>query len=118
MSGSDHEAPILSTYAEIRVLVVDDHQLFASSLAATLGAEPDISIVGVAHDIAGAERSVAAARPDVILLDHRLPDGDGVAAIGRLRRRHDDAQVVVLTATTAEHVLIAAIEAGAAGFVS
>jgi DNA-binding NarL/FixJ family response regulator len=104
--------------AEIRVLIVDDHQLFASSLAATLGAEPDIVIVGVANDIAGAERSLALAKPDVILLDHRLPDGDGVAAIGRLSLRHDSAQFVILTASTAEHVLIAAIEAGAAGFVS
>jgi DNA-binding NarL/FixJ family response regulator len=52
------------------------------------------------------------------LLDHRLPDGDGVAAIGRLSVRHTSAQFVILTASTAEHVLIAAIEAGAAGFVS
>jgi DNA-binding NarL/FixJ family response regulator len=104
--------------AEIRVLIVDDHQLFASSLAAALDAEPDISIVGVANDIAGAEKSMAVVKPDVVLLDHRLPDGDGVAAIGRLSQRHDPAQFVVLTASTAEHVLIAAIDAGAAGFVS
>ncbi len=113
-SGESRPEPATS---KIRVFVVDDHQLFASSLAATLGAEPDMEIVGVANDIASAERSLAAAQPDVVLLDHRLPDGDGVAAIGRLGARHR-AQFVMLTASTAEHVLIAAIDAGAAGFIS
>jgi DNA-binding NarL/FixJ family response regulator len=54
----------------------------------------------------------------VVLLDHRLPDGDGVAAIGSLLQLRPAVQVVVLTASTAEHVLIAALEAGAAGFLS
>jgi DNA-binding NarL/FixJ family response regulator len=116
-SGSEGSQPDSSVNAKIRVFVVDDHQLFASSLAATLGAEADMTIVGVANDIAGAERALASAEPDVVLLDHRLPDGDGVAAIGRLSLRHQ-AQFVMLTASTAEHVLIAAIDAGAAGFIS
>ena len=57
-------------------------------------------------------------RPDVLLLDHRLPDGDGVSAIPRLRELRPSMTVVVLTASTAEHVMVAAIEAGVAGFVS
>jgi DNA-binding NarL/FixJ family response regulator len=117
MSTSDESRRQPPADALIRVFVVDDHQVFASSLAATLGAEPDMVVVGVSNDIADAERALAAAEPDVVLLDHRLPDGDGVAAIGRLSRRHE-AQFVMLTASTAEHVLIAAVEAGAAGFIS
>lgn len=117
MSTPDGPGTEPSASAPIRVYVVDDHQLFASSLASALGAEPDMVVVGTSHDLAGAERSIAAARPDVVLLDHRLPDGDGVTAIGRLTRHHR-APVVMLTASTAENVLIAAIEAGAAGFIS
>jgi DNA-binding NarL/FixJ family response regulator len=116
-SESAGPQPSSSVNEKIRVFVVDDHQLFASSLAATLAAETDMVVVGVANDITGAESALASAEPDVVLLDHRLPDGDGVAAIGRLSLRHP-AQFVMLTASTAEHVLIAAIDAGAAGFIS
>lgn len=102
----------------IRVLLVDDHEVVATSLAQVLGAEPDIVVVGVADSVAAARAQVTSARPDVVLLDHRLPDGDGVAAIGSLLQLRPTAQVVVLTASTAEHVLISALEAGAAGFLS
>jgi DNA-binding NarL/FixJ family response regulator len=100
-----------------RLLLVDDHEIFTSSLVAALETEPGIEVSGVAHDLAAARRMLPARRPDVVLLDHRLPDGDGVAAIRDLRALHD-AQFVVLTASTADQVLMAAIEAGAAGFVS
>ena len=118
MAGPDTEPEDHATHASIRLLVVDDHQLFASSVADALAAEPDIEVVGMAHDVAGAERAVAMAKPDVVLLDHRLPDGDGVATISRLTQLHPAAQIVVLTASTADQVLVAAIEAGAAGFLS
>jgi DNA-binding NarL/FixJ family response regulator len=72
----------------------------------------------VAGTIERAEALVKSALPDVILLDHRLPDGDGVAAIGRFRALRPDVRVVVLTASAADHVLVAAIEAGASGFLS
>ena len=61
---------------------------------------------------------MATTAPDVVLLDHRLPDGDGVAAIKDLRAIRPSAGIVILTASAADHVLVAAIEAGAAGFVS
>ena len=74
--------------------------------------------VGVAGSLHRARSLIATARPDVVLLDHRLPDGDGVSAIGELRAIRPAIRVVVLTASAADHVLIAAIEAGASGFVS
>lgn len=102
----------------VRVLIVDDHEVLAASLALVLDDQPDMTTVGVAGTIAKAKALVVSATPDVVLLDHRLPDGDGVAAIGELRRLRPSAEVVVLTASAADHVLVAAIEAGAAGFVS
>jgi DNA-binding NarL/FixJ family response regulator len=100
------------------VLIVDDHEVLASSLAMVLEAEPDLKSVGVAGTLEKARGMVVSTAPDVILLDHRLPDGDGVAAIGELRRLRPSAHVVVLTASAADHVLVSAIEAGASGFVS
>ena len=108
----------MDTESPVRVLIVDDHDVLASSLAMVLDAEPDLMSVGVAGTLEKARGMVVSTTPDVILLDHRLPDGDGVAAIGELRRLRPSAQVVVLTASAADHVLVAAIEAGASGFVS
>ena len=102
----------------VRVLIVDDHEVLAASLALVLDDQPDITTVGVAGTVAKAKALIVTATPDVVLLDHRLPDGDGVAAIGELRRLRPSAEIVVLTASAADHVLVAAIEAGAAGFVS
>jgi DNA-binding NarL/FixJ family response regulator len=102
----------------VRVLIVDDHEVLASSLAMVLDAEEDLSAVGVATTLEQARAIIAKARPDVVLLDHRMPDGDGVAAIPSLRRRQPSIGIVVLTASSSDHVLLAAIEAGASGFLS
>ncbi len=102
----------------VRVLIVDDHEVLASSLAQALDIEPDLHVVGRAGSLASAERMILTTTPDVLLLDHRLPDGDGVGAIPRLRALRQRMAVVVLTASTAEHVLVSAIESGASGFVS
>lgn len=102
----------------IRVLVVDDHEVLATSLAHVLDAEPDMVSVGVAGSIERAKSMVQTTAPDVVLLDHRLPDGEGVAAVAELRALRPGVKVVVLTASAADHVLVAAIEAGVSGFVS
>lgn len=101
----------------VRVLLVDDHAMFASSLAFVLGSEPDLHVVGTAPTArAGLERA-AALLPDVVLLDHRLPDGDGIDLIVPLLGLTPAPKVVMLTASTSDHILISAIEAGAAGFI-
>lgn len=102
----------------IRVLIVDDHEVLAASLAHVLDQEPDITTVGTAQSLAQARTRVATASPDVLLLDRRLPDGDGVAAIGELRELRPSMNVVVLTGAGADDVLVRALEAGAAGFLS
>lgn len=107
-----------ATDQPVRVLIVDDHEVLAASLALVLDGQPDITTVGVAGTLAKARALIVSATPDVVLLDHRLPDGDGVAAIRELRSLRPSVEIVVLTASAADHVLAAAIDAGAAGFVS
>jgi DNA-binding NarL/FixJ family response regulator len=104
--------------APIRVLIVDDHEMLAESLSRVLDEEPDMVAVGLAQSLAQARARVPSNAPDVLLLDRRLPDGDGVAAIAELRELRPSMSVVVLTAATGDDVLVRAIEAGAAGFVS
>jgi DNA-binding NarL/FixJ family response regulator len=102
----------------IRVLIVDDHGVFASSLAQVLGLEPDLLALGTASSIAEARTMIPSTLPDVVLMDHRLPDGDGVEAIAELQGLRSSTKFVVLTASTADHVLVTAIESGATGFLS
>ena len=102
----------------MRVLIVDDHEVLSASLALVLDDQPGLKVVGSAGTLAQARLLLATTAPDVVLLDHRLPDGDGVSAIRELREIRPSVEIVVLTASAADHVLVAAIEAGAAGFVS
>ena len=102
----------------VRVLIVDDHEVLSASLALVLDDQPGLKVVGIAGTLAQARRLLGTTTPDVVLLDHRLPDGDGVSAIGELLAIRPSVGIVVLTASAADHVLVAAIEAGAAGFVS
>lgn len=102
----------------IRILIVDDHEVLAASLARVLDEEPDMVAVGKAGNLAQARARISSETPDVLLLDRRLPDGDGVGAIPELRSLRPSMNVVVLTASDSDRVLVEAIEAGAAGFVS
>ena len=117
-SSSERDPGVPAEGAPIRVLIVDDHEVLAEALSQVLGQEPGLLVAGIAPDLAQARALVVSATPDVVLLDHRLPDGDGVAALPELQALRRTAAFVVLTATTADSVLVAAIENGAAGFVS
>ena len=110
--------PDAGTGAPISVLIADDHALLSESLRAVLEAEPDITTVGVAGSLREVEELLDRTSPDVLLLDHHMPDGNGVPAIASLKRRHPGTAIVVVTASTSDQTLLAAIEGGAAGFVS
>jgi DNA-binding NarL/FixJ family response regulator len=101
----------------VRVLIVDDHDMFAQSLQLALSAEPDLTVVGTAATLAQARNLVVTSTPDVVLLDHRLPDGLGVESIAELRALRPSVNVVVLTAAADDSTLVAATEAGCAGFI-
>ena len=117
-SGDAPHEPSPSDMAPVRVLIVDDNEVLAASLALVLDDQPGLVTAGVAGTLEQARLLMATTAPDVVLLDHRLPDGDGVAAIGELLAMRPAAAVVVLTASAGDQVLIEAIQAGAAGFLS
>ena len=102
----------------VRVVIVDDHEVLASTLAMALGAEEGLDVVGTAGSLSSAQAVLHERLADVVLLDHRLPDGDGIAAIPRLQELAPDARIIVLTASTSDDLLLTALENGAAGFVS
>jgi two-component system, NarL family, response regulator LiaR len=100
----------------IRVLLVDDHQVVREGLRAFLQLQPDIEVVGEAG---GGEAAVAAAaegRPDVVLMDLVMPEGDGIAAIRALAEAAPGARVVVLSSFADDERIFAAMHAGAAGY--
>ncbi len=99
----------------IRLLIVDDHPVVRQGLRAYLGLEADFDIVGEAGDGEEALAAVAEARPDVVLLDLKMPGTDGQAVLERIGA--GGPRVLVLTSATEDTRVPAAIEAGAAGFV-
>ncbi len=98
-----------------RVLVVDDHPLTREALSSLL-AQHGFDVAGQASDGAEAIELAGRLQPDVVLLDLSMPELDGLTALPRLRERAPDAEVVVLTASGTEENLLAAIRAGAAGY--
>jgi DNA-binding NarL/FixJ family response regulator len=98
------------------VLLADDHPVVREGLRGLLSGEPDIQVVGEA---AAGNEAVAAARalsPDVILMDLRMPGGDGVSATSQIRSAVPGARVLVLTTYDSDADILRAVEAGAAGY--
>jgi len=106
------------TGSTIRVAVVDDHEMFAESIARVLGAEPGFDVVGVARTGEEAAALVQATTPDVAVLDYQLPDADGAQAAASILSISPGTRVLILTGLADERLLIAAIEAGSAGFLT
>ena len=102
----------------IRVLIADDHRLFAEALEAILAAEPEIEVVGLARDGEQAVEQSLALKPDVILMDIAMPVVDGVEATKRIRKKHKQACVLMLTGSNSRSDVARAREAGAAGYVT
>jgi DNA-binding NarL/FixJ family response regulator len=100
----------------IRVLVADDQQLLRAGFRVILEAEPDIEVVGEAVDGVHAVELAGSTRPDVVLMDIRMPRLDGLAATEQLMRRPDPPRVVVLTTFDQNEYVVRALKAGAYGF--
>jgi two-component system, NarL family, response regulator DevR len=102
---------------KIRVFLLEDHEVMRLGLRAVLSAEPDIEVVGDAGTVASALARLPAARPQVAILDVRLPDGDGISACRDIRSMLPDVACLMFTAYQDDQALLGAVMAGAAGYV-
>jgi two-component system, NarL family, response regulator DevR len=100
----------------IRVFLLDDHEVVRRGVADILSGHPDITVIGEGKNAAEAMSRVPALRPDVAILDVRLPDGDGVTVCRDLRAQLPELGVVMLTSYSDDEALFQAIMAGAAGY--
>jgi DNA-binding NarL/FixJ family response regulator len=100
----------------IRVFLLDDHELVRRGVKDLIEADGDIEVVGEAGTVDEATRRVPAARPDVAILDVRLPDGSGVEACRDIRSAHPEVRCLMLTSYSDDEALFGAIMAGASGY--
>ena len=101
----------------IRVLVVDDHPLFRQGVLFTLGRNPDIAVVGEGGNGRQAVEMAQLLRPDVLLLDITMPESDGLQAAAEVLKVSPETHIVILTASEEGDDLMAAMKAGARGYV-
>ena len=101
----------------IRLLIVDDHPVVRDGLRGMLGSQPDFEIAGEACNGAEAVTQAGRLRPQVVLMDLRMPQMDGVTAIGQIRAAWPAIHVLVLTTFDTDADILRAIEAGATGYI-
>lgn len=100
----------------IRVVVADDHPIVRQGVVALLEDEPDIEVVADVADGRAALSAVLAEEPDVVLMDLRMPEMDGVEATRAVKERRPDVAVLVVTTYDTDEAIVRAVEAGAAGY--
>ncbi|MEB3982061.1 two-component system response regulator DevR [Mycobacterium sp. 663a-19] len=101
----------------VKVFLVDDHEVVRRGLIGLLGADPELDVVGEAGSVAEAMARIPAAKPDVAVLDVRLPDGNGIELCRDLLSRMPDLRCLILTSYTSDEAMLDAILAGASGYV-
>lgn len=116
MSRTDTDRRDEETGAPIRVLVVDDHALFRRGLLIVLAQEPDIEVVGECGDGEEAVGLAGTLRPDVVLMDVRMPRGGGIEACRAIKQAAPDVRLLMLTMSEDESDLYEAVKAGASGY--
>lgn len=106
----------MDSAAPIRILTVDDHDLVRKGLHAILSTEPGLELVAEANCGKEAVRLFAALRPDVTLMDLRLPDQDGIETTRQIHAQFPDARIIVLTSYDGDQDIYRALEAGVRGY--
>lgn len=101
---------------DVRVLIVDDEALVRRALTIFVDTAPGMTVVGEAQDGRSAVAECLALRPDVVLMDLRMPGGDGTTAIGALAEQMPDVRVIAVTTYSSDDAVLEALRAGAAGF--
>jgi len=109
--------PLVPPAGPIRILLVEDHDMVAEAIRMALDRTPDLRVVGRSASMAAALVDASQLRPDVVLLDRRLPDGDGIGAIGALKAAAPATRVLVLAAEATAGVAARVAEAGGAGLI-
>jgi two-component system response regulator DevR len=104
------------TEPQVRVMLVDDHEVVREGLRTLIGRHKEMLVVGEAGTTAEAIETAAKAKPDVIVMDIRLPDGSGVEACRTIREARPETKVIMLTSYADDEALFASIVAGAAGY--
>jgi len=103
--------------ATVRVMLVDDHDIIRNGLRAMIEQAGDLRVVAEAGTVADAIREAARTRPDVIVMDVRLPDGSGIEATREIRAQNEQINVLMLTSFADDEALFSSIMAGARGYV-
>ena len=101
---------------KMKIMIVDDHVLFREGTAAIIRSEPDIEIVGLAGSVREAFEMARQVRPDIVLMDFGLPDGNGVDATRLILSEHPECKIVYLTVYEEDENLFAGIRSGAKGY--
>lgn len=102
---------------QLRVVLVDDHELIRTGLTRSFEREPDVSVVGVAGSVGQALRVISDEMPDVVVTDLQLPDGTGLDIVKTIRQQNEQMGLVVLTMHSGDDHIFNAMEAGASAFV-
>lgn len=105
------------TFMPLRIMIVDDHQVVRDGIKALLAEEEGLTFAGEAGSVREAIERAEGARPDVVVMDIRLPDGSGIDATREIRARLPNTQVLMLTTFADDEALFASIMAGASGYV-
>jgi DNA-binding NarL/FixJ family response regulator len=114
--GDTRDGSTLPAGRQLRLLIVDDHEVVRQGLAAVLGRRENFQVVAEAGTVAEAVELAERFRPDLIVMDVRLPDGSGIEACREIRAEHPEIRVVMLTSYPDEEAVLSAIVAGASGY--
>ena len=125
MNMSDSSELVTDAYAQhrpeglamVKVFLVDDHEVVRRGLIDLLASDPDLEVIGEAGSVAEAMARIPALRPDVAVLDVRLPDGNGVELCRELLSDLPDLRCLMLTSFTSDEAMLNAVLAGASGYV-
>ena len=118
MRNPERVATTESAARRVQVLIVQDHPLLASAISRVLEAQPDLAVSGVSSSGADAVQAATDNRPDVVLMDFRLPDVTGPAAARMIKSAHAEAAIVFHSADESETALLDAIDAGATAYLT
>jgi DNA-binding NarL/FixJ family response regulator len=117
MNSGTATAEPLSSPKTIRILVADDHLVYRIGIRSMIGSEPGLAVVGEASDGVEAIDAYRRLKPDVLLLDLRMPRKSGVEVVQAIRREFDNARILIVTSYQTEEEIFQVLQAGALGYV-